>query len=148
VPWPPASQTSICYEHPTGGLREIITGAGPGGGPHVKVIEASKISQLQSDGQIADSALVAQFYAYSPFFDGGVRAAADLNGDGVLDIVTGAGTGGGPAAECTWPPSRSALRRSSLSVTDLRLTAPSMGRSCRGSERGGRRNNRIDQQES
>src|SRR5262249_19036782 len=49
------------------------------------------------NSQIADSALVGQFYAYDPRFTGGVRvAAADLNGDGVLDIVTGAGPGGGP----------------------------------------------------
>jgi PKD repeat protein len=79
------------------GTPEIVTGAGPGGSPHVKVIDATKLSQLQSDSVIADSALVAQFYAYSPFFNGGVRvAAADLNGDQVLDIVTGAGPGGGP----------------------------------------------------
>jgi hypothetical protein len=79
------------------GHPEIITGAGSGGGPHVKVIDGTKINQLQSNGQIADNAMVAQFYAYSPFFNGGVRvAAADLNGDGVLDIVTGAGLGGGP----------------------------------------------------
>jgi hypothetical protein len=76
---------------------QIITGAGGGGGPHVKVINDAEINTLQNDGQIADSALVAQFYAFSPFFAGGVRvAAADLNGDGVLDIVTGAGPGGGP----------------------------------------------------
>jgi hypothetical protein len=79
------------------GTPEIVTGAGPGGSPHVKVIDATKLNQLQSNSVIADSALVAQFYAYSPFFNGGVRvAAADLNGDRVLDIVTGAGPGGGP----------------------------------------------------
>jgi hypothetical protein len=79
------------------GLSQVITGAGPGGGPHVKVIDGSEIKTVQSNGEISDSALVAQFYAYSPFFTGGVRvAAADLNGDGVLDIVTGAGPGGGP----------------------------------------------------
>src|SRR5262249_36065238 len=79
------------------GLAEIITGAGAGGGPHVKVIDGAEINTLQNNGVISDSALVAQFYAYSRFFDGGVRvAAADLNGDGVLDIVTGAGPGGGP----------------------------------------------------
>jgi hypothetical protein len=79
------------------GLPQIITGAGAGGGPHVKVIDGAEIKTLQNNGEIADSALVAQFYAYSPFFNGGVRvAAADLNSDGVLDIVTGAGPGGGP----------------------------------------------------
>jgi hypothetical protein len=79
------------------GHPEIITGAGGGGGPHVKVINGAEINTLQNNGEIADSALVAQFYAYSPFFNGGVRvAAADLNGDGGLDIVTGVGPGGGP----------------------------------------------------
>jgi hypothetical protein len=85
----------VAFGLSTGGLPEIITGAGAGGGPHVKVIDGTKLRQVH--GQIADSALVAQFYAYDPSFSGGVRvAAADLNGDGVLDIVTGAGPGGGP----------------------------------------------------
>jgi hypothetical protein len=79
------------------GLPQIITGAGAGGGPHVKVIDGAEINTLQNNSEISDSALVAQFYAYSPFFTGGVRvAAADLNADGVLDMVTGAGPGGGP----------------------------------------------------
>jgi CSLREA domain-containing protein len=81
----------------TAGVPEIVTGAGAGGGPHVKVIDGTELKQLQATGEIADSALLGQFYAYSPFFSGGVRvAAADLNGDGVADIVTGAGPGGGP----------------------------------------------------
>jgi hypothetical protein len=81
----------------SGTLPEIITGPGAGGGPHVKVIDATKLNDLQPNGEIANSALVAQFYAYDPRWNGGVRvAAADLNGDGVLDIVTGAGPGGGP----------------------------------------------------
>jgi hypothetical protein len=80
-----------------GGVREIVTGVGAAGGPHVKVIDATKLDQLQPNGEISDSAVVAQFYAYNPQFNGGVYvAAADLNGDGVLDIVTGAGAGGGP----------------------------------------------------
>jgi hypothetical protein len=79
------------------GHPEIITGAGAGGGPHVKVIDARALFQLQHNGEIADAAVTAQFYAYSPLFLGGVTvAAADLNGDGVIDIVTGAGPGGGP----------------------------------------------------
>jgi hypothetical protein len=81
----------------SGNRPEIITGAGAGGGPHVKVIDATKLNDLQPNGEIANSALVTQFYAYDPRWNGGVRvAAADLNGDGVLDIVTGAGPGGGP----------------------------------------------------
>jgi len=87
----------VAFGVSAGGRPEIITGADSGGGPHVKVIDATKLGQLLPNSQIADSALVGQFYAYDPRFTGGVRvAAADLNGDGVLDIVTGAGPGGGP----------------------------------------------------
>src|SRR5207302_5817343 len=79
------------------GQKDIIVAAGLGGGPHVKVIDGTKIDQVQADGQIADSALLASFYAYDPSFLGGVYvAASDLNGDGKADVITGAGQGGGP----------------------------------------------------
>jgi hypothetical protein len=96
----------------SGSLPEIITGAGPDGGPHVKVIDATKLNEVQANGEIADSALIAQFYAYDIRFGGGVRvAAADLNGDGVLDIVTGAGPVGGPHVK--------AIDGSKIQVQDL-----------------------------
>jgi CSLREA domain-containing protein len=79
------------------GHADIVTGAGSGGGPHVKVIDGTKLGDLQNNAEIADSALLAQFYAYSPLFPGGVFVATgDVNGDGVPDIVTGAGAGGSP----------------------------------------------------
>jgi hypothetical protein len=66
------------------GRAEIITGAGSGGGPHVRVFSHTGAG-LQS------------FFAYSTAFTGGVRvAAADVDGDGRADIVTGAGPSGGP----------------------------------------------------
>jgi CSLREA domain-containing protein len=75
----------------------IITGAGPGGTPHVKVIDGTKLFLLQNNSEIANNALLGQFFAYDPLFLGGVRvAAADINGDGVIDVITGAGPGGGP----------------------------------------------------
>ena len=67
------------------GFSEIVTGAGSGGGPHVKVF----------DGRTRQE--IASFFAYDPGFRGGVTVATkDLDGDGILDIVTGAGPGGGP----------------------------------------------------
>jgi len=67
------------------GRADIITGAGPGGGPHVRVWSGATFAELGG------------FFAYDPAFPGGVNvAAADVDGDGLADIVTGAGPGGGP----------------------------------------------------
>jgi hypothetical protein len=67
------------------GFDDVITGAGSGGGPHVKAFSGVDGSELRS------------FLAYDASFTGGVRVAAgDLNLDGIPDIVTGAGPGGGP----------------------------------------------------
>jgi Bacterial Ig-like domain/Bacterial Ig domain/FG-GAP-like repeat len=67
------------------GKADIITGAGPGGGPHVRVFDGATLAELGG------------FFAYDPAFPGGVFVAAgDVTGDGVADIVTGAGPGGGP----------------------------------------------------
>jgi hypothetical protein len=69
------------------GTAEVIAGAGPLGGPHVLA--------LHIDGSTVTE--VASFYAYDPAFRGGVWVgAADVNGDGSSEIVTGAGEGGGP----------------------------------------------------
>ncbi len=63
---------------------EIITGAGAGGGPHVRVFKT-------------DGSVVGGFMAFDPAFPGGVRVAtADIDGDGIDEIVAGAGPGGGP----------------------------------------------------
>jgi len=66
------------------GSTEIITGAGFGGGPHVKVF----------DNQ---NKLIAEWFAYGLNFRGGVNVAcADVNNDGKAEIITGAGPTGGP----------------------------------------------------
>jgi hypothetical protein len=67
------------------GRADIITGAGAGAAPHVKVFSGADASALQS------------FFAYDVTFLGGVTVAAgDVNGDGRADIITGP-AGGSPA---------------------------------------------------
>ena len=73
------------------GNNELITGAGAGGGPHVKAFALNFIDGLATPQEVAS------FYAYDSSFRGGVSVAAgDVNGDGAFDIITGAGAGGGP----------------------------------------------------
>ena len=63
--------------------RIIVTGAGAGGGPHVKVFDAATREERFS------------FFAYEASYSGGVRVATgDVNADGVPDIITGTGPGG------------------------------------------------------
>jgi hypothetical protein len=67
------------------GFAAIVTGAGKGGGPHVKVFNGT------------DHSLIKQFMAYASNFSGGVYVAVgDYLSDGKYEIITGAGFGGGP----------------------------------------------------
>ncbi len=84
------------------GVKDVITAAGAGGGPHVKVFDGKSVEKLFDPSQ-PSSAVVIQltelysFYAYDSRFGGGVNvAAADVDADGYADIITGAGAGGGP----------------------------------------------------
>ena len=71
-----------------GGDGEVITGVGPGGGPHVRLWSPNDQGVIQLDSQ---------FFAYDGRFAGGVRVGTgDFNNDGLDDIVTGPGPGGGP----------------------------------------------------
>ncbi|MCF7906695.1 S8 family serine peptidase [Patescibacteria group bacterium] len=62
----------------------IVTGAGAGGGPHVRIFDSAGLS-------------LGGFFAYDENFRGGVQVSAgDIKGEGKDYIVTGAGAGGGP----------------------------------------------------
>jgi hypothetical protein len=89
------------------GVDEIIAGAGPGGSPQVRVFRA-------------DGTVRSQFFAYGDSFRGGVKVAScDFDGDGVEEVVTGAGPGGSPQVrimtmwgESKFSPSFNAFERS------------------------------------
>lgn len=66
------------------GHQDIIAGLGAGTEPLVYVLDRT-------------GAVLSRFDAYTPRFRGGVRvSAADLDGDGIAEIITGAGPTGGP----------------------------------------------------
>ena len=67
------------------GIADIVVGAGPGAGSHVKVFDGDTGEEIRS------------FFAFDAGFVGGVTVGvSDVNGDGVADIMVGAGPGAGP----------------------------------------------------
>jgi lipoprotein-anchoring transpeptidase ErfK/SrfK len=67
------------------GTNDIVTGAAWNGGPHVRIFTA--MGTITNPG----------FFAFDSSFTGGVNiACGDVTGDGIGDIVVGAGLGGGP----------------------------------------------------
>jgi hypothetical protein len=79
------------------GILDLVTGAGPGGAPHVKVFDG------------ATNAIISQWYAYPVTFTGGVFVAiGDIGNDGTFEVVTGAGQGGAPVV-AVWDPFTGAL---------------------------------------
>lgn len=67
------------------GVPDFVGGAGPGGGPHVVVIDGVSRQQVVS------------LFAFEDTFAGGVFvAAADLDGDGFAEVVVTPDRGGGP----------------------------------------------------
>jgi hypothetical protein len=74
------------------GKAEIIVGADLGGGPRVRVLDGATIAAAGGPTAIVDFLAIED-----SAFRGGVRiAAGDITGDGVADLIVGAGDGGGP----------------------------------------------------
>ncbi len=64
------------------GLREVVTGAGPGGGPHIRL--------WKTDGSVWGGS----FFAFDAKETGGVSVAlGDVDGDGKDEIIVGSGQG-------------------------------------------------------
>ncbi len=71
------------------GYPDLAMAAGPGGGPHVRILDGKTGQQI--------SGPLGNFFAYDPNFLGGVQlSSGDISGDGLADLVTAADTGGGP----------------------------------------------------
>jgi hypothetical protein len=71
------------------GMADIIAAPASGMAPNVRVFDGASGAMLSGPS--------GNFMAYSANFTGGVTvAAADVNGDGKADIITGTGAGGGP----------------------------------------------------
>lgn len=67
------------------GMREIVTGAGPGGGPHIRT--------WKTDGTVWGGG----FFAFNETERGGVSiAVGDVDGDGIEEIIVGSGQGAIP----------------------------------------------------
>ena len=78
------------------GQREILTGAGNGGGPLVRTFDVSIDSVTGAYLGVAPRP-GADFFAYEGSFRGGVFVATgDLDADGADEIILGTGIGGGP----------------------------------------------------
>jgi hypothetical protein len=69
------------------GRASIITGPGPGGGAHIRVLKAVGGSLVS----------LGEFFAYPPAFTGGAWVAAgNVTGGAAAEVITAPGPGGGP----------------------------------------------------
>jgi len=82
-----------------GVMDRVITGAGQGGAPHVKIFDIGALTAAASPTThlVTDPRPLSEFMAYDVLFRGGVNVGTgDVDGDGAADIITGAGPTGGP----------------------------------------------------
>jgi len=76
------------------GVYDFICGTGRTGNTRVRVVDGTKINDVNARGVIRATALLGDFFAFRRGQLGGVTvAAADINGDGKADVVVGAGRG-------------------------------------------------------
>ncbi len=75
------------------GVLDVIVAAGFRGGPRVAIYDGSQV--LANNGQPAK--IVPDFFVFEQSLrDGSFVSSGDINGDGVDDLITGGGPGGGP----------------------------------------------------
>lgn len=78
------------------GVGDFIFGGGPGGGPRVRIADGLALLSAGNFGTLDNPAVsgltIGNFFAGNPDSRGGVRVStADLDGDTIADVVTGAG---------------------------------------------------------
>ncbi len=74
------------------GVPDLVTAAGPGGGPAVRAYDGATGGDLGT------------VFAFEPGFRGGVTVAVgDADGDGRAEVAVGAGPGGGPRVRLLGP---------------------------------------------
>ena len=77
------------------GVTDIVVAAGTGGGPRVAVWDGRSFAQGTNGG--SPTRLFNDFFAFEPSLrDGAYVAAADFDGDGLSEVITGGGPGGAP----------------------------------------------------
>jgi hypothetical protein len=79
------------------GFAEVFFGAGPAGGPRVRMIDGAKLlgaGSFNNLDAITKTAQLANFFAGDSTLRGGVRLAiADIDNNGIPDLITGSGDG-------------------------------------------------------
>ncbi len=76
-------------------VADLVLGGGPGGGPRTRIVDGTTLIRLGGlgslDGNLA-SAQIGNFFSGDPASTGGVYvAAADLDEDGLAEVITGTG---------------------------------------------------------
>jgi glucose/arabinose dehydrogenase len=70
------------------GFADLVTGAGPGGGPRVQILSGASLPTVDTP------VVLGNFFAGDSTLRGGVRVAVNqLDADGKLDLVVGSGSG-------------------------------------------------------
>ena len=79
------------------GRNDLVVSAGQGGGPRVRVLDGTTLTRITGPVESIPGVMLADFFAYDVAFGGGSSVAVvDRDGDGVGEVVTGAGPGGAP----------------------------------------------------